>query len=107
MWLFCHATRRTGSRLTIGGLEHHEAVNHCLGEYVTGRAHSTGIESFWAMLKRGYVGAYHRMSKKHLGRYVNEFTGRHNVRALDTITQMSLLAIGMAGERLPYQDLIA
>ena len=47
------------------------------------------------------------MSKKHLGRYVNEFTGRHTVRALDTITQMSLLALGMAGERLRYQDLIA
>ena len=36
-------------------------------------AHTNGIESHWAMLKRGYVGTYHQMSVKHLGRYINEF----------------------------------
>ena len=41
------------------------------------------------MLKRGYYGTYHRMSYKHLQRYVNEFCGRHNVRDLDTIDQMT------------------
>ena len=38
----------------------------------------TGIESHWALLKRGYVGVYHWMSEKHLNRYVGEFEGRHN-----------------------------
>ena len=47
------------------------------------------------------------MSVKHLGRYVNEFAGRHNVQSLDTIERMSLLALGMSGKRLRYQDLIA
>ena len=52
------------------------------------QAHTNGIESFWAMLKRGYEGTYHKMSVKHLGRYVGEFSGRHNDRSSDTIDQM-------------------
>ena len=43
------------------------------------------IESFWAMLKRGYKGTYHHMSAKHLHRYGDEFIGRHNIRQQDTI----------------------
>ena len=59
------------------------------------------------MLKRGYHGTYHRMSFKHLDRYVNEFTGRHNVRGLDTLDQMERVFQGMEGKRLRYVDLIA
>ena len=58
------------------------------------------------MLKRGYVGTYHKLSVKHLDRYVNEFAGRHNQRPLDTIDQMSAMARGMDGKRLRYEDLI-
>ena len=54
------------------GLPNHETVKHSVGEYVDGMAHTNGIESFWSMLKRGYKGTYHRMSAKHLQRYVNE-----------------------------------
>ena len=71
-----------------------------MGEYVDGMAHTNGIESFWAMLKRGYKGTYHRMSAKHLQRYVNEFSGRHNVRDLDTLDQMVDIARGFVGKRL-------
>ena len=63
-------------------------VNHSVSEYVRGKAHTNGVESFWSMLKRGYQGTYHKMSAKHLGRYVNEFSGRHNVRMADTLDQM-------------------
>ena len=70
-------------------------------------AHTNGLESFWALMKRGYVGTYHKMSKKHLDRYVTEFEGRHNVRGLDTNAQMEQLAKGMEGKRLRYKDLIA
>ena len=85
----------------------HESVTHSAGEYVNGMAHVNGMESFWSMLKRGYHGTYHHMSAKHLDRYVREFAGRHNVRDLDTIVQMSTLARGMVGKRLKYTDLTA
>ncbi|MCY4475882.1 MAG: IS1595 family transposase [Chloroflexi bacterium] len=85
----------------------HEAVKHSVKEFVRGQAHTNGIESFWAMLKRGYVGVYHHFSTKHLQRYVNEFAGRHNDRPLDTIDQLANMASGMVGKRLRYADLIA
>jgi transposase-like protein len=85
----------------------HSSVKHSVGEYVNGMAHTNGIEGFWAMLKRGYKGTYHQMSRKHLARYVTEFAGRHNVRDFDTIVQMALLAKGLDGKRLRYNDLVA
>ena len=84
----------------------HESVNHSAKEYVRGMAHTNGIESFWALLKRGYNGTYHKMSPKHLHRYVTDFAGRHNIRDLDTICQMAFLAAGMDGMILRYKDLI-
>jgi transposase-like protein len=85
----------------------HRTVRHSVGEYVNGQVHTNGIESFWAMLKRGYKGTYHKMSAKHLARYVTEFAGRHNVRDLDTLAQMVSLARGLEGRRLRYDDLVA
>lgn len=88
------------------GLENHESVKHSIGQYVDGMAHTNGMESFWAVLKRGIYGVYHKMSKKHLHRYVKEFFGRHNIRSLDTIDQMRFLALGMVGKLLRYKDLV-
>ncbi len=89
------------------GLPNHETVNHSIGEYVNGQASTNGLESFWAMLKRGYHGTFHCLSAKHLNRYVQEFAGRHNIRGLDTLEQMAVLARGFVGRRLKYADLIA
>ena len=88
------------------GLPNHETVAHSVGEYVNGQAHTNGIESFWSMLKRGYYGTYHRMSPKHLDRYVAEFAGRHNVRPLDTLAQMVHVVRGFEGKRLSYASLV-
>ena len=85
----------------------HESVKHSISEYVNGQAHTNGIESFWATLKRGYHGTYHHMSKKHLGRYVTEFSGRHNDRKRDTLDQMARIAQNMVGKRLSYRALVA
>ena len=74
------------------GLENHETCNHSIKQYVNGQVSVNGMESFWATLKRGYHGVYHKMSPKHLNRYVQEFAGRHNVRDMDTIDQMRFLA---------------
>ena len=54
----------------------HEVVHHSVGEYVKGEAHTNGVESFWALLKRGYHGVYHKMSVKHLQKYIDEFSNR-------------------------------
>ncbi|MXW19195.1 MAG: IS1595 family transposase [Gammaproteobacteria bacterium] len=84
----------------------HSTVRHSRGEYVRGEVHTQGIESHWALFKRGHKGVYHKMSPKHLQRYVNEFTGRHNMRDLDTRAQMSLIAQRLVGKRLLYKDLV-
>ena len=101
------ATVYTDDHAGYHGLKNHQAVKHSVGEYVDGQAHTNGIESFWSMLKRGYHGTYHRMSEKHLGRYVTEFSGRHNLRRKDTLAQMAGHIQGLVGKRLRYEDLIA
>ena len=85
----------------------HKAVKHSVGEYVNKQAHTNGIESFWSMLKRGHKGTYHKMSPKHLHRYVNEFQGRHNNRPMDTAEQMSDVVKEGVGKQLRYRDLIS
>ena len=84
----------------------HASVKHSVSEYVRGQAHTNGVESFWSMLKRGYYGTYHKMSPKHLQRYVQEFAGRHNIRDMDTIDLMGAVVLGMDGKRLRYDDLV-
>ena len=56
----------------------HGMVNHGDGEYVHGAIHTNTIEGFWAMVKRGIMGSFHKVSKKYLQLYVNEFEFRYN-----------------------------
>ena len=100
-------TDENHSYAPISGHYKHEMVNHSTGEYVKGMVHTNGIESFWAMLKRAHKGTFHKISKKHLHRYVNEFTDRHNIRELDTLEQMAEILKGMDQKRLMYKDLIS
>lgn len=65
------------SYLGLSGFNH-QTVNHSAKEYVNGMAHTNGIESVWAVLKRGYNGTFHNVSTKHLQRYVDEFVFRLN-----------------------------
>ena len=67
-------------------------------QYVDGNIHTNGMESFWAVVKRGYRGVYHHVSPKHLQRYVNEFAGRLNLRHLDTLGKMEALFRGTIGK---------
>ena len=100
------ATVYTDEAAAYIGLPNRETVKHGVGEYVDGMAHINGMESFWSMFKRGYVGVFHRMSREHLPRYVVEFEGRHNRRGQDTIDQMASIVRGSEGKRLRYVDLI-
>ena len=85
----------------------HQSVRHSTGEYVNGMAHTNGIESFWSVLKRAHKGVYHKISPKHLQRYLYQFAGKHNMRNMDTAEQMTMMVAGMIGRRLKYRDLIA
>ena len=82
----------------------HEAVNHPVGEYVRGMAHTNGMESFWTMLKRGYHVTFHHFSAKHMQRYVDEFATRQGLRNRDTL--MGEFAARMIGRRLTWRRLI-
>ena len=103
------ATVYTDEASAYNGLprKKHSKVKHSVGEYVRGQVHTNGIESFWSMLKRGYMGVYHKMSPKHLHRYVVEFRGRGNRCPMGTIVQMAKWVQGAAGKQLRYCDLIA
>ena len=85
----------------------HESVKHSVSEYVNGMAHTNGIESFWSMLKRAHKGTFHKISPKHLQRYVSEFAGKHNVRDSGTLAQMRDTVARLIGRNLLYRDLIA
>src|SRR5206468_5467305 len=66
---------------TIGSeFERHETINHSLGEYVRGGAHTNTIEGYFSILKRGINGVYHHVSQQHLRRYLAEFDFRYNER---------------------------
>ncbi|HXP78151.1 MAG TPA: IS1595 family transposase [Stellaceae bacterium] len=83
----------------------HEAVNHGIGEYVRGDAHTNTVESYFALLKRGIMGTYHHVSQQHLKRYLCEFDFRYNERAALEVTdaQRATKAIaGVVGKRLTY-----
>ena len=88
-------------------LPHHEYVKHSVGEYVRGMVHTNGMESFWSMFKRSYIGTFHKISPKHLQRYVVEFEAKHNGRDSGTLTQMRDTVLRLVGRNLLYRDLIA
>ena len=83
-------------------------VNHSVSEFVNGMASTNGIESVWAVLKRGYNGTFHHFSKKHIDRYVDEFVFRLNqgnvkVHIMDRI---DAVIFGGFGKRLTYKGLV-
>lgn len=83
----------------------HKSVSHGSGQYVNGDAHTNTIEGFWSLFKRGVVGIYHFVSKKHLNQYLNEFAYRYNTRNLSESNRFKMLLDNCAG-RLTYAQLI-
>jgi len=87
------------------GLPQHEMINHHIGEYVGGAAHTNTIESVWALLKRQIIGTHHWVSPKHLDQYVSEMTWRMNRRGLSPQDRINELFAAVEG-RLTYKTLI-
>ena len=85
----------------------HLEVKHSAKEFVNGMAHTNGIESMWAVLKRGYYGTYHNFSTKHIQRYVNEFMFRLNEGSCNfsSIDRVNALFRGMIGKTMTYKEL--
>lgn len=87
----------------------HESVNHSKDEYSRGNVTTNGIESVFAVMRRGLHGVYHHASKKHIGRYVDEFTWRLNDGKVQrhTLERLDSFIDAVAGKRLTYERLIA
>ena len=106
-WADLQATVYTDDAGTYDSLPNlHETVKHSVSEYVRGQAHNNGVESFWSMLKCRYYGTSHKMSREHLQRYVQDFTGRHSVQDMGTIKIMGADVFGIDGKQLKYDDLV-
>ena len=87
----------------------HETVNHAIGEYSRDGVTTNGMESVWAVMKRGIHGVWHHVSPKHLGRYVDEATFRLNAGnvAIHTNQRLDAFVDGVAGKRITYKEGIA
>ncbi|MCY4241333.1 MAG: transposase [Rhodobacter sp.] len=72
-----------------------------------GPVHTNGIESFWATFKRAHKDTCHKMSSKHLQRYITEFAAHHNLRELDTLSIVTAVAKGGEGKRLRHRQSVA
>lgn len=85
----------------------HDTVNHSMKQYRRGDVTTNGIESVFAVLKRGIIGVYHQVSFKHLGRYVDEFSFRLNEGNVihKTVARLDSFIAGVAGKRLDYARL--
>lgn len=84
----------------------HEAVNHSADEWVRGDVHTNTVESAWSLFKRGVAGQFHKVSKKHLDRYLDEFEFRFNNRSNPFIFRDALREL-ITGEHIEYKELIA
>jgi transposase-like protein len=105
----------SGSRLVTDGAtvyktvmpfkSQHESVDHSKYEWSRGDVHTNTLEGFFSIFKRGLVGVYQHMDKKHLDRYLAEFDFRMNTRAklgVDDVQRAAIAVQGFKGKRLTY-----
>lgn len=95
------------ARSYIGLPRPHEIFNHSGKEYLKEMEHTNSIKFFWALLKRGYHGAFQHIRDKRLDRYMNKFAGRQNLCELDTIDIIKAISLNMKGKRLWFRELVS
>ena len=95
-----HAYWTPGRRFDGG----HFSVNHLAREYARAEnnAHNNTAESVFSLLKRGLMGVYHSVSKRHLHRYLAEFSFRWNTRVMSDGERFSQALVCGLGKRLRY-----
>jgi transposase-like protein len=81
----------------------HDTVDHSAGEYVRGIVHVNFSESYFSLFKRGIIGAFHHVSRKHIQRYLEEFDFRWNRRKITDSERMLEAVAGTEGKRLFYR----
>jgi transposase-like protein len=84
----------------------HESVDYTKGEYVRGDVHTNTLEGYFSVFKRGLVGTYQHMDKRHLGRYLAEFDFRQNTReklGINDADRADIALQGVVGKRLTYR----
>jgi transposase-like protein len=100
-------TDTAGGYMGVGKeFERHEMVDHGIGEYVRGDAHSNTVEGYFAILKRGINGTYHHVSEAHLKRYLSEFDFRYTYRmklGYSDAMRADKAMQGIVGKRLMYR----
>ena len=84
----------------------HETVNHSAEERVIGEVHTNTIEGVWSLFKRSIMGSFHKISAKHMDRYLEELEWRFNNRDNPNIFRDTLSRIVNTG-KLEYRDLVA
>lgn len=84
----------------VGG---HHTVNHSKGEYVRGNASTNEVESYFALLKRGVMGSFHHISKKHMNLYCDEFSFRWSHRKISDSERTEKAIKSSEGKRLMYR----
>jgi len=84
----------------------HQTVNHNQKEYVRGDIHTNTIENVWSLLKRSVAGSYHKISDKHIDRYLDELEWRFNNRENPYLFRDTLIKL-IGASNLEYKQLIA
>ncbi len=84
----------------------HETVNHSEEEWVVGDVHTNSIEGVWSLFKRSIIGAFHKMSAKHMSKYIEELEWRYNNRDNPHIFVDTLKRV-MKTNPLEYKELVA
>ena len=84
----------------------HQTVNHSMEQWTLGDVHTNSIEGVWSLFKRSIIGAFHKVSVKHLDRYLDELLWRYNNRDNDHIFVHTLRRI-VNTDHLEYRDLVA
>jgi IS1 family transposase len=82
----------------------HQTVNHKAEQWVNGKVHTNTVENVWSLLKRSIIGAYHKVSVKHLDSYLDELEFRYNNRKNEWAFRDAMIKL-VSSDKLTYEKL--